>query len=268
MAASRDHRVLVPVDVLGGEAVPEGIVETLASVPVTLLAYRELPDQVGTDHARDQWGARARTELEALEDAFLEAGCVDVRTRLVFTHDRFETIERVAVDEDCTAIVLLEPAPVLESVLLAVRGDVNLEPIAAFLGAVLDGTDLTVTVVHVTDESDRDQGTQVLETAADELAVAGVDRERIETTLLVDGSPTRAILAASTDHDLLVVGESRPSVRRLVFRDRARVLARGAVDPVLVVRGKYLQSPDGATDDENGDSESRSLGDDEDDESR
>ncbi|ARS90097.1 universal stress protein [Natrarchaeobaculum aegyptiacum] len=268
MATSRDHRVLVPVDVLGGEAVPEAIVETLASVPVTLLAYRELPDQVGTDHAREQWGDRARGELEALADAFREADCVDVRTRLVFTHDRLETIERVAIEERCTAIALLEPAPVLESVLLAVRGDVNLEPIAAFLGGVLDGTDLTVTILHVTSGDDREQGIGVLETAADELAAAGVDRERIGTSLVVDGSPTRAILAASTDHDLLVVGESRPSVRRLVFRDRARVLARGAVDPVLVVRGEYLSPADDAADDENGESESRSGGDDTEAESR
>ncbi|WP_254765826.1 universal stress protein [Salinilacihabitans rarus] len=242
MTAPRDHRVLVPVDVLGGEAVPTTIVEAFASVPVALLAYREIPDQIGTDQARDQFGASARAELEELEDVFADAGCLDVSSRLVFTHDRLQTFERVALDAACDALLLLNPAPVLESVLVAVRGDVNLEYIADLLGVLLTGTDLEVTFFHVVDdEGDRERGADLLADAADALAAEGVDRDRIDTDLAVDGSPTREIIAAATEHDMLVVGESRPSVRRLVLRDRAKTLAGGTVDPVLVIRGEYLE---------------------------
>jgi len=245
MAGPRDHRILLPVDVLGGEGIPETVVETVASVPVTILAYREIPDQLPAEQARDHYGDRLRDELEALHDVFEAAGCLDVTTRLVFTHNSLRTFERVALEERCDAVLLLNPAPVLESVLVAVRGEVNLEYIASFLGAVLAGTDLSVTFFRVvSDESDSEDGHRLLELAADKLASEGVSRDRIDTDLVVDGSPTRAILGAATDHDLLVVGESRPSVRRLIFRDRAKTLARGTVDPVLVIRGEYLESED------------------------
>jgi nucleotide-binding universal stress UspA family protein len=254
MAAPRDHRVLVPVDVLGGEGVPRSIIETFASVPIVLLGYREIPDQTGPDQARDQYGARARAELDELHAVFEDAGCLDVSSRLVFTRDRLKTFERVAVEEACDAVLLLNPAPALERVLVAVRGDVNLEYIARLLGSLLVDTNLEVTFFRVVaDEDDRDRGAELLDAAVDELVDTGVDRERIDTSVVVDGSPTREILEAAADHDMLIVGESRPSIRRYIFRDRAKTLARDTVDPVLVIRGEYLERDDG--DDESASSE-------------
>ncbi|MFC4439335.1 MULTISPECIES: universal stress protein [Natrialbaceae] len=248
MAAPRDHRVLVPVDVLGGESVPQTVIDAFASVPVVLLGYRVLPDQTPPDQARDQYGARVRSELEELHDVFEDAGCLDVSSRLVFTHNRLKTFERVAVEASCDAVLLLNPAPVLETVLVAIRGDVNLDHIARLLGALLTDTDLEVTFFHVVpDEDERERGSELLDAAVSALADVGVDRDRIDTSLVVDGSPTREILEAATDHDLLVVGESRPSVRRLIFRDRAKTLARDTVDPVLVIRGEYLEADEAGT---------------------
>ncbi|WP_306053438.1 universal stress protein [Natronococcus wangiae] len=245
MAAPRAHRVLVPIDVLGGEAVPQTVIDAFASVPVVLLGYHVLPEQTPSDQARDRYEARARAELDELHDAFEDAGCLDVSSRLVFTHDRLKTFERVAVEASCDAILLLNPAPVLERVLVAVRGDVNLEYIARLLGALLTDTDLEVTFFHVVpDEDERERGTELLDAAVSELVDAGVDRGRIDTSLVVDGSPTREILEAAADHDMLVVGESRPSIRRFIFRDRAKTLAKGTVDPVLVIRGEYLEADD------------------------
>ena len=242
MAAPRDHRVLIPVDVLGGESVPTTVIDAFASVPIVLLGYRELPDQTGTDQARDQYGTRARAELEELHTAFEDAGCLDVTSRLVFTHDRLQTFERIAVEASCDAVLLLNPAPVLESVLVAIRGEVNLDHIAMHLETLLAGTDLTVTFFHVADEADRERGSELLDAVVDALADTGVDRDRIDRSLAVDGSPTTAILEAASEHDLLVVGESRPSIRRFIFRDRAKTLARKTVDPVLVIRGEYLEA--------------------------
>ncbi|WP_339102348.1 universal stress protein [Haloterrigena salinisoli] len=243
MSSPRDHRVLVPVDVLEGEAVPATVVDAFASIPVVLLGYREIPDQTAPEQARDQYGDRARAELEELRTVFEDAGC-DVASRLAFTHDRLKTFERVAVAESCDAVLLLNPAPVLETVLVAIRSDVNVDHIARLLRTVLDGTDLEVTLFHVAgDESRREAGAELLETARDALVDEGVARDRIDRTVVVDGSPTEEILEAAADHDLLVVGESRPSIRRYVFRDRAERLARETVDPVLVIRGEYLEAP-------------------------
>ncbi|OLZ39907.1 universal stress protein UspA [Natrinema saccharevitans] len=240
--SDRDHRVLIPVDVLEGESVPRTLVDAFASIPVVLLGYRELPDQIGTEQARDQYGDRMRAELAERRTVFEDAGC-DVASRLAFTHSRLKTFERVAVEESCDAVLVCNPAPVLESVLVAIRSDVNVEHIARLLCTVLAGTTLTVTLFHVaTDEAERDAGAELLQTARSELVTAGLDDERIDRTVVVDDSPTAAILDAAAAHDLLVLGESRPSIRRFVFRDRVERLARETVDPVLVIRGEYLEA--------------------------
>ncbi len=244
--SDRDHRVLIPVDVLEGESVPRTLVDAFASIPVVLLGYRELPDQTGTAQARDQYGDRMRAELAERRTVFEDAGC-DVASRLAFTHSRLETFERVAVEESCDAVLVLNPAPVLETVLVAVRSDVNVDHIARLLATVLADTTLSVTLLHVAaDEGEREEGAELLETARSELVAAGVDGERIDSTVVVDDSPTAAILDAAADHDLLVLGESRPSIRRFVFRDRVERLAQGTVDPVLVIRGEYLEAADDA----------------------
>ena len=236
MATPPENRILVPVDVLGGESVPTTIVEAVASVPIVLLAYHEIPDQTSPEQARTNRGAQASAELEELREVFESAGC-DVTPRLVFTHDRFETFERVAVTLDCAAVLVLNPAPKLETMLVAVRGDVTVDRVARLVATVLEGTEIDVTLLHVT-AGDESSGEALLETMGRALEECGVERERIDTQV-VDGKPTGAILEAAADHDMLVVGESRPSIRRLIFRDRARRIARGSVDPVLVIRGSY-----------------------------
>ena len=241
MSAPRDHRVLIPVDVLEGESVPETIVDAFASIPVVLLGYREIPDQTSPEQARDEYGDRARADLEELRTVFENAGC-DVTSRLVFTHDRLQTFERVAVEDACDAVLLLNPAPILETVLVALRGDVNVDHIARLLATILADTTLELTLFHVApDDAQKAAGTALLETARSELVAAGVDDDRIDSTVVVDDSPTAAIVEASADHDLLVAGESRPSIRRAIFRDRAKRLARRTVDPVVVIRGEYLE---------------------------
>lgn len=171
---------------------------------------------------------------------FEAAGC-EVTTRLVFTHDRFQTFERVALELDCDAVLLPNPAPILERILVAIRGDVNVDHIARLVAMVLTNTEIDVTLFHaVSDAESREQGEEPLETAASMLVEQGIYRERIDITV-VDGSPTDAILEDAGDHDLLVIGESRPSIRRLIFRDRAERIAKRTVDPIIVIRGEYLE---------------------------
>lgn len=242
MTERYNHRVLVPVDVLGGQAVPETVIEAIASLPVVVLGYHEIPDQTATDQARMKYEDRARAELDELQSVFENAGC-DVTTRLVFTHDRFKTFERAAVEQHCDGILLLNPAPVLEDVLVAIRGDVNVEHVTRLVAAFLADTTVDVTLFHVvTKDGNRERGMASIETAEAKLVEQGVDRDRIET-VVVDGRPTDAILTAAADHDLLFIGESRPSIRRRIFRDRAERIAKRTVDPVLVIRGEYLESP-------------------------
>ncbi len=244
MTNTHDYRVLFPVDVLEGQDISRTLAEAFASVPVVLLGYHEIPDQTASSQAREKFGETARSKLADHHSVFEDAGC-DVTSKLVFTHNRLETFERSAVLLDCDAVLLLKPAPVLEQILVAIRGEVNVERIARLVAAILADTEIAVTLFHVVaDETDREDAGGPVEPGASALVEAGVDPDRIETTVVGDRSPTEAILDVAGEYALVVVGESRPSIRRFVFRDRAKKIARRIVDPVLVVRGDYLDAAD------------------------
>ena len=243
MTERHDHRVLIPVAVLEGEAVPETIINAIASLPVVILGYHEVPDQTATGQARMKFEEQVRAELDELQDVFEGVGC-DVTTRSVFTHDRFKSFERAAIEHHCDGILILNPTPLLESVLVAIRGDDNIEYIARLVAAFLAGTSINVTLFHViTDEVDREQGIANLETTAARLVELDFERSHIDIEVVDDARPTQAIVTAAADHDLLVMGESRPSIRRHIFRDRAERIARRTIDPILVIRGVYIESP-------------------------
>jgi len=242
MTGTETHRLLVPVSVLDGEGIPATIADAFASIPVLLLGYHEIPDQTSPAQAHDQWGARAKRELEERRSVFEDAGC-PVISRLVFTPDRFKTFERVAVEASCNAILIPNPAPILERMLVAFRSDVNVDHMTNLVTTVLEDTDIEVTLFHVVSkERNRPEGEQLIETAASAFVGAGVDSDRISRSVVVDNSPTAAIFDAAENHDFIVAGESRPSIRRYVFRDRAERIAKRTSDPVLVVRGEYLES--------------------------
>jgi nucleotide-binding universal stress UspA family protein len=251
MTDADDYCVLVPVAVLDGQSVPTTIVEAFAPIPVLLLGYNEVPDQTLPAQARDQYGERAKRELEERRSVFEGAGC-PVTSRLVFTNDRFTTFERVAVEAECNAILILNPVPVLETMLVAIRSNVNLDRLAHLVATVLEGTEIEVTLFHaVSKKSKRGQGEELLETAASAFVDAGVDSERVSRSVVIADSPTSAILEAAEDHDFIVAGESRPSIRQYIFRGRAERIAKRTSDPVLVVRGEYLEGEneaDGNTD--------------------
>ena len=239
MTGPHDHRVLVPVDVLGGQAVPETIIDAFASVPVVLLGYHVIPDQTTPEQARSNFERQAQSELEDLQDAFEAAGG-DVTTRLVFTHDRFTSFERAAVELHCDGVLVVNPTPKLERILVAIRGDVSVEHLCRLIAAVFAESDVAMMLLHVaSSEEARARGRDLLDETASTLVSHGVDRDRIEVSV-VDGAPTDAIVDAAADHDLLVIGESRPSIRQVIFRDRAERIARRTIDPVLVIRGEYL----------------------------
>ncbi|MDY7083395.1 MAG: universal stress protein, partial [Halobacteria archaeon] len=87
-------KTLVPVEVLEGESVPQGVVELLSNVPVFVLGYHEVPEQTAPDQARSQFGEKANAKLDEIVEAFEQAGA-EVESRLVFTQDSNKTLERV-----------------------------------------------------------------------------------------------------------------------------------------------------------------------------
>ena len=226
--------VLVPVAVLQGEALSEALVDRLSGVEVTLLGYHELPEQTATEQAHEQFNEQLQRKLDEYVDLF-EAHGGTVTPRTVFTHDAPETFKRIAIEADIGAILVTNPAPAVDRVLVPVRGPVNLDPILT-MTAALGGTPEIVLFHAAPRETQRAAGEELLSTAADLLDAAGVAPDRISQQLVVSDAPIRAISDAAADTGLVVIGEKEPSVVDIIFGDAADRIAEAAASPVVVVR--------------------------------
>ncbi|WP_331233901.1 universal stress protein [Natronorarus salvus] len=222
--------VLVPIEVLEGETVSAGLMELLGTVNVTVLGYHVLPEQTPPDQARMQFEERATSALEDLAEGFRAAGG-EAYTRLVFTHDEEKTIDRVAEETSSHALAISGAAGEIDSLLVALSGDVAVDHVLGFVEELIGGRDVEVTLLLATREAT--DAEERLERAADRLAGAGI---AVRRELSTDRSPFDALLEAVPGHDAIVMGEQAPSLASLVFGDEPERVASASVGPVLVVR--------------------------------
>ena len=232
---SNKTSALVPVAALQGEALSEALVELLSNLDVTLLGYHEIPEQTATEQAHDQFNEQLQAKLEEYVELFERHGGVVV-PRTVFTHNVQETSKRIAIEQDIGAILIGNPAPSVDRVLVPIRGQVNLDPILAMTAALVDDETDIVLFHAAPSETERADGDQLLSTAADQLEATGIAPDRIDRQLTVSDTPLRAISDAAADTGLVVIGEKDPSVVDIIFGDAADRIAEASASPVLVVR--------------------------------
>jgi nucleotide-binding universal stress UspA family protein len=228
--------VLVPVEILKGETVPESVIDLLSTVPVVLLGYHVLPEQTPPGQARIQFEEQARSKLEVLADTFDETGDRP-ETRLVFTHDEEQTLDRVAEEAGCQAILIPNPAPNITRLLVPVRSEADVRRISTFVAALIEDRNISVTLFHVAESEDGSGGGEtLLETGKRTLTQQGIAVETISTDTATSDAPVEAITTAATEYDAVVMGASEPSLRSLLFGESAEQVAARSLGPVVVVR--------------------------------
>jgi nucleotide-binding universal stress UspA family protein len=227
-------KVLIPVRVLKGQSVPEPLVEFLTPAEVVILGYHVLPEQTPTEQGSMQFENRAQKAVEAIASGFREAGG-DAETRVVFTHDRNQTVERVAREVGATATLLPNPTGEVEDVLVAVRGSIDVARLVDLVVALLADDDAAVTLWGLTGGGRYDAEAAVQRADAT-LEQRGFDPERITVEVSGSETPIYDIVDRSAEFDVVVMGEGGPPVLSKLFGDDAARVAEGAVAPVLVVR--------------------------------
>jgi len=228
--------ILVPIRVLEGESVPEGVSDLLANTHVVLLGYHVIPEQTAPGQAQMQFEERATNRLDEYEAIFEEAGAT-VERRLVFTHDGQKTIDRTISEHDCMAVLVPNATGPVEDVLVAVRGTVGVDRLSRVVAGVFGEMDASVTLYHVaeTDETDEDVRT-LLDGMVDRLGDLGMDATMIETRVDRDRGPLDAIVETAESFDAVVMGETDPSLSTFVFGMPADQVADRFLGPVLVVQ--------------------------------
>ena len=228
--------ILVPIPVLEGGSIPEGVPELLANAHVVLLGYHVVPDQTATGQARSQFEEQATRRLDDYT-AILEHAGATVDGQLVFTHDEGTTIDRLTAECDCIAVLIPNATRPLESVLVAVRGIVAIDRFVRVISGLFGPTDVGVTLYHVADADETDADVEtLLDGVATRLSEEGVSADAIDVEVSRGGSPQERIVDASADYDAIVMGESDPSVTTLLFGMTADQIAKQFLGPVIVVQ--------------------------------
>jgi hypothetical protein len=228
-------KVLIPVRVLDGQTVPEPLVAFLAPSDVVVLGYHVLPEQTSTEQASIQFEERARAAVDDIAETFRGAGR-EAETRVAFTHDRDQTIDRVADEVGATAVLLSNPTAGIERVLVAVRGAVDTDRLADLVATLVGEGGPTVTLWGV----EHGRGDVDVEAAVDRaretLAARGLSGAGVTVETSVSERPVADVVERSAEFDVVVMGEGEVTVISTLLGDDAERVARGAVAPVLVVR--------------------------------
>ncbi|WP_336034540.1 universal stress protein [Halobacterium yunchengense] len=236
-AVREPPRVLVPVAVLEGESVSESLAAFLAPAEVVVLGYHVVPEQTPTEQASMQFEERARAAVGDVAAAFRAAGR-DVETRVAFTHDREQTVERVADEVGATAILLPNPVGVVENVVVPLRGAADADRIADLVATLLADDGTAVTVWGIEKSGSGFDADAAVAGVRDRLAGRGLPRDRVRSETSVTDTPVVDIVGRSSEFDVVVMGEGGESLFTLLFGDASERVAEGAVSPVLVVRDR------------------------------
>ncbi|PSP17569.1 universal stress protein [Halobacteriales archaeon QH_10_67_13] len=238
MSISETPKLLVPVDV-SVEDTPGGrLVDILPGVDVVLLGYFPVPAQSLPAQLKLTRGDEAATRLEAAAELMAGVdGVGTVETELIFTHDRLDPIDRIADQRDCDAVRVPDSgtASGVERILVPLRDDRNLDRIVSFAGAIARGSGASVTLFHaVTDGTD--DGHELLAAATDRLVADGLTKSRVDREVTGAGDGDAEIVALAPAFDLIVLGETEPSLSERIFGTAPTAVAERADCPVTVVR--------------------------------
>lgn len=228
-------RILIPVEVLEGESIPDSVVEFLAPAEVILLGYHVLPEQTPTEQASMQFESRAQAAIQDIAQVFREAGR-EVETRVAFTHNRDQTVERVAAEVGATAVLLPNPAGTIEDIVVPLRGAIDVGRVADLVATLLSGREATVNLWGIGGGVGEFDPEGAVENARDRLLQRGLAAEQITTETSDVETPVYEIIDRSDEYDAVVMGEGGPSLLHTLFGDPGERIAEGAVRPVLVVR--------------------------------
>jgi nucleotide-binding universal stress UspA family protein len=201
-----------------------------------------IPDQTAPGQARMQFEDRAVARLDDFEEMLTDAGAT-VERRLVFTHDGEATVDRMIYEHECIAVLIPEAIGSIEDILVAIRGPVGLDRIARVVAGLFGGTNTTVTLYHVAEDEDA-EGSELLADARERLVELGMDAAAIETRIDRDADRVDAIADAAEGFDVVVVGESDPTITTFVFGMTAEKVAEQFLGPVLVVQRERPETED------------------------
>lgn len=234
-----DARVLVTVDLSQSGWDNLEPVDLLSSVDVVLLGLYQITDQVSPEQARDTFEEEARERLAQLVDRFRHAGVL-VDSKLVFSVDFAETIDRVADEENCNAILTWNEKKSFDRVGVFLHYQKDWENIMDSVAALMFDEDSEVELVtfYESDHEERnfDKLKTILDVEKDYLVDRGLDPEKVSIRIEVTENPEKALMEAADEYDTVVMGETEPDLASKIFGTFHEEVQKNTQGPLLIVR--------------------------------
>ncbi|ESS12866.1 MAG: universal stress protein UspA related nucleotide-binding protein [uncultured archaeon A07HR60] len=229
--------ILIDVDASDPGDISPSLIDLLGPHKVVVLGYYPVPDQSSAGQLRKEFNADATAAVERIADQFSAHGA-SVESTVVFTHDRDKTIFSTADEYDVDAVLTAGTiGERLESVLVPLRGEPTVEHIAEFVSTLLRESDANVTLFNIPESEDEaSTGEFLLRGVRDRLVDEGLSHDRVEWRQEFAASPTQGIIDESAEYDLLIVGETEPSLRERILGTVTSGVVGEAACPALIVR--------------------------------
>ena len=231
--APEAEAILIAVELSDPEPIPTALVQRLSPTRLVLLGYRLVREQTTPEQARDAFEQQDLKMLRTITEQVAEAD-MELTSRLVFTPRLTATINRLAVQERCDAVLIPKPAAKVERILIPVRGDPD-PRLVGIVGAFAPESSTKITLLHVATSGEAD-GEELLGNYRQRLVEHGIPDDVLQLRSVQGQSPVRKIIDAAERTDLIVIGETMPSVRSFILGDAPSRIVRRAPCPVLVVR--------------------------------
>lgn len=222
-------RILVPVILPDSEPISPWLVDFVEPLDVLLLGCYRVKEQISPEQARDEFEEDAKAAIEEIADAFSDAGTT-AETKLVFTPEPVETIDRIAAENDIDVILVPAAIEQIRSVLALITPEVHLDRMRRCTSALLeDREDVELRLVEVIeprdDNEDRDA---VLGDFEQALVDTGVERDQITTRLLECEDPDEECVEVSRDYDIILMDAGEHRLRNRLLRETPC--------PIIIVR--------------------------------
>lgn len=234
MSEPTSERVLLPVKILEGETIDEDLAKLLSSLDVLVLGYHVVPEQTAPSQMRQQFETQAQQALDAIVQEFEDAGGT-ADSRLAFTHDADQTIERIGEEVGATAVAYPNPVPPIESIFVPVREEETIDRLVEFIGELRAGRPISLRLSSAQKEEVEMAG-QRLERTREKLIERGIEEESIDEIQVDSSTPAVSIIDGAIAADVTVMAEPERDWRTFLFGELEERVAAESLGPVLVVK--------------------------------
>ncbi len=210
--------------------------DLISSLDVLLLGIYPVTDQASPEQTRDSFEEEAKEQLRSVVER-LSLSDIDPETVLKFTADPVDTMNQIAVEKQCDAILTPGEMDEIDHILLPYKGSEHVETLTAFVSDLLADAPQEITVLRLLENGEeKSKHRDELEKFREVLVSGGVDVDSIRIRVEEVDSLEERLVEEIAQYDLAVLGESERGVENIVVGSIHEKVLDNTTKPLITVR--------------------------------